>query len=119
MSELPAANRGTAEALPPADTGTNAGISVAMTAAAAVTQLAVPKGAAYFSFQPRGGDVYLRFKSAAGTPGTTAVNGVKVPQDVIRSFWVYPGSVYVDYVGSATGTLFYWQSSPNYDGRVP
>lgn len=121
MGDAADATRGADEIFGPADTGTYAGTTTASTTSAANLDLGNIQGGRFVSFQARGGDVYVRFKAAAGSAGTTSgagSNGLKIPQDTRVDFWVTLNERFVDHICSASGDLFWWQSSPNYRIRA-
>lgn len=121
MSALPEATRGADEFRGPDDAGTYAGTASSVaTASAALVNLTIPRGGAYFTFQARGGDVYLRFVAAGSAAGTTignGSNGIKIADGQTINRWVYPTKASIDCRSSADCTLFWHQSSPNYDNR--
>lgn len=128
MSELPDATRAADQRLLPTDSGDHAGTANAVTTSASNIDLGaiMARGGAFVSLQARGGDVYVRGKSSATTPGTTSgnsSNGVKIADGAttgaVAEYWVSPGTRYLDVIGSASCTLFVWVSSPNYGNRPP
>jgi hypothetical protein len=120
MSDLPSATRGADQLSAPKASGTGAGTATSTTTSAASLDLSLTRGGAWYSFQARGGDVYVRFGSSATTATTSGdgSNGYKIPDGQTAHFWLTPADRYVDHICSAASkTLFWWQSSPNYDNR--
>ena len=117
MSSEAFPTKGANEFLPPSTSGTASSV----TTSAANIDLSVSKGGRFITFQPRGGDAYVRFKStnaAAGTTSGNSSNGYKIADGTTVSFWVSPASRYCDCIGSAALTLFWWNSSPNYQDQL-
>ncbi len=129
MSQLPEATRAADQRVPPKDTGIYVGTATSATTSAANLDLngtyggvtsRLARGGAYFSFQARGSDVYVRFKATAttaATTGTDSSNGYKIANGSTYEVFLSPAESVVDFIGTAGCTLFWWQSSPNYDNR--
>lgn len=129
MSQLPEATRAADQRVPPKDAGTYVGTATAATTSAANLDLnatyggvanRLVRGGAYFSFQARGSDVYVRFKatsSTAATTGTDSSNGYRITNGSTYEVYLSPSESVVDFIATANCTMFWWQSSPNYDNR--
>jgi hypothetical protein len=148
MSALPEATRGADEMLPPTASGLQRPVICSLASlgvlyegdmlaslnaqnqvgsTGSLTSLAVfqpgnpIKGGRWITFQPRNTNATMIFASASGQIASTAVanNGVRVLQDNRFDAWITQASRWVEVVGDSTGTLVYWQSSPNYGERGP
>jgi len=119
MSDLPSATRGADQRVGPSNAGTHVGHATAVTIAASSIDTALVRGGAYITIQARGGDIYV-ITSATATTAVVAGNaslGEKIADGSEKDYWITAGARYLDIIGSATMTAFWWFSSPNYDGR--
>lgn len=124
MSELPPATRGADERFPPKRTGQTTGgvITVSpVTGVASEIDILGPNfaGGAYYSFQASGADVFIWFKDATSAPTITTAAGLRLIDGARpEEFWLTADARFLENIGSASGGLRWWRSSPNYRDRL-
>lgn len=111
--------------LPPRGDATPYEVSqVSVTTSSAATSLTsglatadVPRGKVMITFQAIGADVYIFL--GGGTDTVTTTTGWRIPQDQERSYWVdISQTTHVVNIGSASGTLKWYVSSPPFEFEV-
>jgi hypothetical protein len=106
---LPGSMRGDAEVLAP-----QAPVVTSLSGSAVVVDLGVTAGQQYFTFQAGASDIFVRFRSSAGSAGTTSSNGWRISASQKENFAIEPSTRYVDVFG-ASGDMRHYASGRNFD----